>query len=46
MGIVRVRTTGTNQSGTVVIEFERAVMVYRRGHVPLAPRAWERSAGR
>ncbi len=38
MGIVRVRTTGVNQAGTVVIEFERAVMVYRRGHVPAAPR--------
>jgi acyl dehydratase len=33
-GIVRVRTTGYNQDGTVVIEFERTIMVYRRGHVP------------
>ena len=46
MGIVRVRTTGTNQNGTVVIEFERAVMVYRRGHVPQAPRARESAKGR
>ena len=34
MGIVRLRTTGYNQDGSVVIEFIRAVMVYRRGHVP------------
>ena len=33
-GIVRVRTTGVNQDNVVVIEFERAIMVYRRGHVP------------
>ncbi len=38
MGIVRVRTRGFNQDGVVVIEFERTVMVYRRGHVPHAPR--------
>jgi len=34
-GIVRVRTTGYNQDGVTVIEFERSVMVYRRGHVPV-----------
>ncbi|NOT25286.1 MAG: MaoC family dehydratase [Acidobacteria bacterium] len=34
VGIVRFRTTGFNQDGTVVIEFIRTVMVYRRGHVP------------
>jgi itaconyl-CoA hydratase len=34
MGIVRVKTTGTNQGGAVVIEFERTIMVYRRGHAP------------
>lgn len=34
VGIVRFRTTGFNQDGTVVIEFVRTVMVYRRGHVP------------
>jgi itaconyl-CoA hydratase len=32
MGIVRVKTTGRNQDGAVVIEFERTIMVYRRGH--------------
>jgi acyl dehydratase len=34
VGIVRVRTTGLNQDGVAVIEFERSVMVYRRGHAP------------
>lgn len=33
-GIVRVRTRGHKQDGTVVIEFERTVMVYRRGGSP------------
>lgn len=37
-GIVKVRTTGFNQDGTVVIEFLRTVMVYRRGHVPAIAR--------
>jgi itaconyl-CoA hydratase len=34
VGIVTVRTTGTNQDGTVVITFSRTVMVYRRGFGP------------
>ena len=38
VGIVRVRTTGVNQDGTVVIEFKRTFMVYKRGHVPEAGR--------
>ncbi len=33
-GIVRFKTTGYKQDGTIVIEFKRTVMVYRRGHVP------------
>jgi itaconyl-CoA hydratase len=33
-GIVRVRTTGYKPDGTVVMELERSVMVYRRGHAP------------
>ena len=41
VGIVRVATRGYNQEGTVVIEFKRTVMVYRRGHVPLPPRPKE-----
>jgi acyl dehydratase len=34
VGIVRVKTTGSNQEGTVVLEFERTFMVYKRGAVP------------
>jgi itaconyl-CoA hydratase len=33
-GIVRVKTTGVNQDGTLVIEFKRTFMVWKRGHVP------------
>jgi len=38
VGIVRVRTTGLNQHQVPVIEFLRTFMVYKRGHVPRAPR--------
>jgi acyl dehydratase len=38
VGIVTVRTTGSNQRGEVVITFTRTVMVYRRGHGPAARR--------
>jgi len=34
VGIVRVKTIGSNQDGQVVIEFRRTFMVYKRGHVP------------
>ena len=34
VGIVRFKTTGFTQDGTVVIEFKRTVMIYKRGHVP------------
>jgi itaconyl-CoA hydratase len=34
VGIVRVKSTGRNQRGEVVIEFTRTFMVWRRGHVP------------
>lgn len=34
VGIVRFKTTGFNQEGTVVIEYKRTVMIYKRGHVP------------
>jgi itaconyl-CoA hydratase len=33
-GIVRVKTTGFNQDGTVVIEFERSVLVHSRDSKP------------
>jgi itaconyl-CoA hydratase len=34
VGIVTVKTTGYNQNNVTVIEFERTVMVYKRGQVP------------
>jgi itaconyl-CoA hydratase len=34
VGLVRVRTTGTNQHGKPVIVFTRTFMVWKRGHVP------------
>ena len=37
VGIVRVKTTGSNQDGTAVIEFQRTFMVWKRGHVPAPP---------
>src|SRR5690606_19061176 len=37
-GIVRVKTTGYNQDGTVVITFTRTVLVYKRGHGPTLAR--------
>jgi len=36
VGIVKVRTTGTNQDGRPVIEFTRTFMVWKRGFVPSA----------
>ena len=39
VGIVKVRTMGFKQDGTVVIEFLRTFMVYKRGHVPPNVRA-------
>lgn len=34
VGIVTVKTTGYNQDGTVVITFNRTLMVYKKGHAP------------
>jgi itaconyl-CoA hydratase len=33
-GIVTVETKGVNQDGTVVMTFERTMLIYRRGHSP------------
>ncbi len=33
-GIVTVSTRGLNQDGKEVMTFERAMLVYRRGHSP------------
>lgn len=38
VGIVRVKTTGFNQDGVVVIEYKRTFMVYKRGFVPQTAR--------
>jgi itaconyl-CoA hydratase len=38
MGLVEIKTTGFKQDGTVVIEFRRTILVYKRGHVPELPR--------
>ena len=34
MGLVEIKTTGFKQDGTVVMEFRRTILVYRRGHEP------------
>jgi acyl dehydratase len=34
VGLIRVRTRGSNASGVVVIEFLRSILVFKRGHVP------------
>lgn len=38
VGVVELQTTGYRQDGTVVIEFKRTVLMYRRGHTPVPPR--------
>ena len=37
MGLVEIKTTGFKQDGTVVMEFRRTLMIYKRGHVPQQP---------
>lgn len=37
MGLVEIRTTGFKQDGTVVLEYRRTILMYRRGHVPTVP---------
>jgi acyl dehydratase len=36
-GLVSIRTIGYKQDGTVVIEFKRTILVYKRAHVPQRP---------
>jgi acyl dehydratase len=38
VGIVTVKTTGTNQHGEAIIEFSRTFMIWKRGHVPKVTR--------
>jgi acyl dehydratase len=42
-GIVRIKTTGYKQDGTVVIEFERSVLVHSRQSKPKIERPSPRS---
>jgi itaconyl-CoA hydratase len=34
MGLLEIKTTGYKQDGTVVMEFRRTILVYRRGYQP------------
>jgi acyl dehydratase len=45
VGIVKVRTSGFKQDGTVVITFKRTMMVFRRGQGPKIPRPVIESTG-
>lgn len=38
VGIVTVKTTGYKQDGTVIITFNRTIMVYKRGQAPEFPK--------
>jgi acyl dehydratase len=37
MGIVGIKTTGFKQDGTVVMQFRRSILVYKRGRGPTRP---------
>jgi itaconyl-CoA hydratase len=37
MGLVEIKTTGFKQDGTVVMEFRRTILIYKRGHAPQVP---------
>lgn len=37
MGLVSIKTTGIKADRTVVIEYKRTLLVYKRGHVPTIP---------
>ena len=34
MGLVEIKSTGFKQDGTIVMEFRRTILVYKRGHEP------------
>jgi acyl dehydratase len=38
MGLVEIKTTGFKQDGTVVMEFRRTILVYKRGQQPQLPK--------
>lgn len=37
MGLVEIKTIGFNQNGTIVMEFKRTILVYKRGRAPQQP---------
>jgi itaconyl-CoA hydratase len=37
MGLVEIKTSGFKQDGTVVMEFKRTILVYKRRHAPMLP---------
>jgi itaconyl-CoA hydratase len=37
MGIVQVKTTGYKQDGTVIMEFRRTILVFKRAYAPRQP---------
>ena len=37
MGLVEIKSTGFKQDGTVVMEFRRTILIYKRGHAPQTP---------
>ncbi len=37
MGIVEIKTSGFKPDGTIVIEYRRTILVYKRGHEPRVP---------
>lgn len=37
MGLVEIKTVGFKQDGTIVMEFKRTILVYKRGHAPQRP---------
>jgi acyl dehydratase len=43
-GIVTVQSRGINQEGKIVLEFQRSVLVWRKGHAPLVSLFPERAA--
>ena len=43
VGVVTVRTTGFNQDGIILIDFNRTLLVYRRGQAPTIPSPLPRS---
>jgi itaconyl-CoA hydratase len=37
MGLVEIKTSGFKPDGTIVIEYRRTILVYKRGHEPRVP---------